>query len=341
MKELCTVDKAQYQHSDRIRISLGSAIRIGLLDGMLAAEPTTVYLLTATSCTAKCSFCSQATDRVGGRLSRVSWPVFRVEEVLEAIASSSGIKRVCLQTTNHSKVFEESLYLVELIKNKTGLPVSLSSPPFVLQQYKALKNAGVEMVGISFDGSTPKIFDSIKGRGVQGPYRWKDHMAALNDALKVFGTWQVRSHLIVGLGETEKEVIELIDRFYSSGVLTSLFAFTPLRGTPLESRKPPDLASYRRIQVARYLINNKLAEAANMSFDSKGILTGYGIDQPELSKIIENGEAFMTSGCPDCNRPFYNDSPSKHRTGDLYNFPTDIDPEHLHKILDSLFDLGD
>jgi biotin synthase len=341
LQENHVVKNHQYLHSNRIRVSIGSAIRISLTDGLLNAEFTTIYLLTATSCTANCSFCSQARGRSIDRLSRVSWPVFPVEEVVEAIASTKGIHRVCLQVTNHSRAFEESLYLVEIIRSKTGLPVSLSSPPFDLQQYTALKNAGVEMVGVSFDGATPEIFDSIKGRGVHGPYRWEAHVAASNAALQVFGKCRVRCHLIVGLGETEKEAIELIDQFCGRGVLTSLFAFTPLRGTPLVKLKPPDLASYRRIQVARYLISNQLARAASMSFNSNGVLTGFGIDRPELLKTIESGEAFKTSGCPDCNRPYYNDSPSKHRTGDLYNFPSNIDPEHLHKIMDSLFDSGD
>ncbi|MHA2295992.1 MAG: radical SAM protein [Candidatus Hodarchaeales archaeon] len=333
--------EAKYPDVSNIRVSLGSAIELGLIVGSLDANLTTIYLLTATSCKANCSFCTQAKGRGKGRLSRVSWPVFALDDVIEAIESTNTINRVCLQVTKHSEAFEESLYLVSSIKNKTDLSVSLSCPPFELQRYKILKQAGVGMVGISFDAATPDIFDTIKGMGVLGPYRWESHMSALMDAIEVFGKWNAWCHLIVGLGETEKEATELIDSIYNHGALTSLFAFTPLRGTPLEDRKPPELASYRRLQVARYLINKGLARAVDFSFTADGVITDFGLDRSHLIEILGDGHAFLTSGCPDCNRPYYNDSPLKRRSGELYNFPGALKPVHLQKIVGTMFKMGD
>jgi biotin synthase-related radical SAM superfamily protein len=37
-----------------------------------------------------------------------------------------------------------------------------------------------------------------------------------------------------------------------------------------------------------------------------------------LARVVESGEPFKTSGCPDCNRPFYNESPGET----IYNYPT-------------------
>ncbi len=78
----------------------------------------------------------------------------------------------------------------------------------------------------------------------------------LNEALEVFGKGNVSTHVIVGLGETEKEAVEVIQRCVDMGVLPALFAFTPVRGTALEAKSPPKLESYRRVQLARYLIVN-------------------------------------------------------------------------------------
>jgi len=49
----------------RIRVSVGSAIVLGLIKGRLDAEPTTVYLLTYRheKCSANCGFCPQAKIR--------------------------------------------------------------------------------------------------------------------------------------------------------------------------------------------------------------------------------------------------------------------------------------
>jgi biotin synthase len=63
-----------------IRVSVGSAIVLGLLEGKLDAEPTTAYLMTHRhgKCTANCGFCPQArTSRSKAELlSRVTWPAF-------------------------------------------------------------------------------------------------------------------------------------------------------------------------------------------------------------------------------------------------------------------------
>jgi biotin synthase-related radical SAM superfamily protein len=37
---------------------------------------------------------------------------------------------------------------------------------------------------------------------------------------------------------------------------------------------------------------------------------------------------FQTSGCPDCNRPFYNEKPS----GPFYNYPRKLEIKEIEKI---------
>ncbi|HUT17269.1 MAG TPA: radical SAM protein, partial [Acidobacteriota bacterium] len=47
-----------------------------------------------------------------------------------------------------------------------------------------------------------------------------------------------------------------------------------------------------------------------------------------LTWIVETGKPFLTSGCPDCNRPFYNEKPS----GPIYNYPRNIRLEEIEAI---------
>ena len=103
-------------------------------------------------------------------------------------------------------------------------------------------------------------------------------------------------------------------------ILPALFAFTPIPGTALGNQAQPPIAKYRRIQIARHLILHRIARCEDMGFDEKGILTDFGISKERLSQIIRTGEPFVTSGCPGCNRPFYNEKPS----GPIYNFPREL-----------------
>jgi biotin synthase len=182
---------------------------------------------------------------------------------------------------------------------------------------KKLATAGVDRIGIPLDAATREIFEKIKGKAARGPYVWEKQLETLGNAVKIFGKNNVSTHLIVGLGETEKEMAEIIQRCVDMGVFPSLFAFTPISGTTLERCLPPSLARYRRIQLARYLIVEGKSRIENMQFNGDGKIVDFGVSPDTLNTAVSSGVPFLTSGCPDCNRPYYNEKPG----GPIYNYP--------------------
>jgi biotin synthase-related radical SAM superfamily protein len=309
---------------ENIRVSTGSAIVLGLLKGRLDAKPTTVYLLTCRNekCSANCGFCPQARESKGraDRLSRVTWPIFPTRKVVDAIEQSAReerIKRACLQTLNYPEVFDDILHIVKKIKSQIDIPVSVSCQPSNPEKLQSLAEAGVNRISIALDAATEELFNNVKGETVGGPYLWKRQHDALKEAVKAFGEGSVSTHLIVGLGETEKELYQTIQWCVDLGVYPALFAFTPIPGTALEDKPPPSLSRYRRAQVAHYLLTRRKTRVENMAFDDGGSLTNFGVSKDSLRKTVETGEPFVTSGCPGCNRPYYNERPG----GILYNCP--------------------
>jgi len=317
------------------RVSLGTAILLGLLNGKLDADPTTAYLMTYKEgkCTANCGFCPQARGSKSSTelLSRVTWPNFPTADVLKALAATvknGKIKRVCIQALNYPDVFWHLEALVREIKKTIDIPISVSCQPLKKENIINLKNAGVNRIGIALDAATKTIFNKVKGADAGGVYSWEGQFCLLEAALSVFGVGNVSTHLIVGLGETEQEAVCLVERCVVMGVLPALFAFTPIRGTALEKQSPPQLESYRRIQFARYLFVQKKTCLQRMSFDAVGKIVGFGLDNKDLEKIISSGKPFQTSGCPDCNRPFYNEKPS----GPIYNYPNCLNAKEIDEI---------
>jgi len=320
---------------ERIRVSTGSAIVLGLLRGRLDAKPTTIYLLTYRDekCSANCGFCPQAKTSKGraDMLSRVTWPPFPIRQVfsrIERIAKTGEIKRVCIQALNYPTVFNDILSLVSEIKSRGKVPISVSCQPLNREKMKTLAEAGVDRISIALDAATQEIFDKIKGKLADGPYIWERQLKALKEAVKIFGKGSVTTHLIVGLGETEKEIVQMIQWCVDLGVYPSLFAFTPIPGTPLENSPQPSLSQYRRVQVAHYLMTHEKTRCENMIFDGDNCLIDFGIPEEQLREVIETGEPFVTSGCPGCNRPYYNEKPS----GPLYNYPRQPLPEEIAEI---------
>ncbi|MEM0058165.1 MAG: radical SAM protein [Candidatus Bathyarchaeia archaeon] len=324
---------------EKVRVSLGSAISMDLLSGKLDAQPTTAYLMTYLEgkCTANCGFCPQARESRSraDMLSRVSWPAFPTIKVVEAIAKAferRAIRRVCIQALNYPEVFAHLQALVEAIVRNTNVPVSVSCQPLNPENIRRLAKAGAERIGIPIDAATEEIFNKVKGSLAGGPYEMRRQLALLEEAVKVFGMGRVSTHLIVGLGETEKEMACMIQKCVDMGVLPALFAFTPVAGTALEDLKQPSIQQYRRIQLARHLIVHGITRFESMKFDEAGRITSFGVDMQTLERIVDSGVPFQTSGCPNCNRPYYNEKPS----GPIYNYPRPLSIEEIKRAVEEL-----
>lgn len=256
-------------------------------------------------------------------LSRVAWPAFPTREVIPRLVVAvqrKAIKRVCIQALNYSNVMKDLVGIVKEICRLVKVPISVSCQPVVKEDMLKLKEAGVERIGVPLDAATRHIFDNVKGRFVEGPYSWERQREALLKALEIFGKNSVSTHLIIGLGETEKEMIYTVQWCVDNGIYPALFSFTPIPGTPLERNPQPSISSYRRIQLARHLIVHGETRFEKMRFDKIERIIDYGVSEGHVKDAVQSGKPFRTSGCPNCNRPYYNERPS----GPLYNFPRQL-----------------
>lgn len=298
----------------KISVSVGTAAVLGLTAIPMAVAPTTAYLMLGGRCIMNCAFCAQARDSQAGALSlsRVTWPEYEVGHVtarLAPVAAQGLVRRVCLQVTVTADAFDRALHVLRVVKAECSLPFDIAILPQNLEQVRQLLAEGADHIGFGLDAACERVFRRVKG-GL-----WTRSLSLIEDTARTF-PGRAALHLIVGLGETEREMIDRIQWAHDRGVVVGLFAFTPVRGTHLSDLPPPEMAVYRRMQAARWLIVHDEARAADMVFDSTGRLVALG-NQGALK-----GEAFETSGCPDCNRPFYNEQPG----GPLYNYPRPLTP---------------
>jgi len=324
---------------DKIRISVGSASVLGLYHKEFEIPPTTCYLMTYKEghCLANCGFCPQSRDSSSssGRLSRIIWPVYSFKELttkLKYLPPTKRFQRICIQTLNYPDNIKDLIEIISEIKTVSSTPISVAIPPTNKDNLKKLKFKGVERVGIALDAATPELFKNIKGEGAQGPYTWEGHYQALKDAIDIFSEGSISTHLIVGLGEKEQEMIERIENLNQMNVLISLFAFMPVKGTKLQALKQPDLLSFRKIQLARHLIITEHKSLKDFTFNSKGKLININLNKLDLRKITDTGDAFLTSGCKGCNRPYYTSRPS----GPMYNFPRKLNQQEKDEIYTQL-----
>jgi len=240
----------------------------------------------------------------------------------------------------HGHAVDDTCTIIEQMRANTNLPVSGLIAPTVMKSKQDLarfKAAGADRVGIAIDAATEELFIRHRGAGVGGPHRWDLFWDTLADAIEIFGAYQAGVHLIVGLGETEAEMVNTISRAYRMGAMTHLFSFYPEGGSLLQDTHPPALGTYRRVQLARYLINEGIIDMNDMHFAPDGRILNFGRD---ITPYIQNGEAFMTSGCPGedgqvaCNRPFGNERASDP----MRNYPFLPGSEDIRIILPQIWD---
>jgi biotin synthase-related radical SAM superfamily protein len=311
-----------------INVSIGTAVVIGLGDARMDAVPTTAYLMLGGRCVMDCAFCAQARSSQASalKLSRVTWPEFDQAQTLTLLAEAverGDIRRCCLQVTVAEGYFQRTLEVIRAVRAACDVPVDAAILPKDVAQVEELLAAGVDHIGFGLDAACERVFQRIKGGS------WARSLALIEEVAQRF-PGHAAVHLIVGLGESEQEMAEMIQRMHDLGLIVGLFVFTPVRGTRTEDVSQPPISTYRRMQVAQYLITNNLARVGNFTFSTNGQLLDFNL--PRLSEILADGAAFQTSGCPDCNRPFYNERPG----GTMYNYPKLLTPQQTKAAIEEL-----
>jgi len=303
---------------DYLRPSIGTAGVLGLKQVKMLVKPSTAYIMVGERCESNCLFCSQRRDgRKKDMLSRVVWPKFPSKTVISALRKSRDFSRICFQTLDYKGVVEDTIAIMGELG--TEIPVSVSMVPVGERDMERLRDEGVEYLSIALDAANEEIFDKVKGKGVGNRFTWEGHWKALNKTVEIFG--KGNTHLIVGLGERDEDLIKIMIRLKDMGVYTALFAYTPVNGG-----NPPDMGRYRAIQLSHSLIyRHKVREF----YFENGRLKGFNAPEEVVKKASKY--AFMTSGCPGCNRPFYNERPGK----ELYNYPYVPDEKVIKRSLET------
>ncbi|UMZ74296.1 radical SAM protein [Natranaerofaba carboxydovora] len=303
-----------------IRISAGTAYMMGLKKIKIDETPTTGYLMLGEGCANNCAYCAQSKDSYegNGKLSRVTWPKYDIESLIKGLkkGEEKGLKRLCIQevkSTDNNSEYIDITELIKLVKKNSNLPVSLSSTVNNLKKIEELLNLGVDKIGVSLDVCSPEKYPEYKS-GL-----FSKRLNFIKSAARKY-PGKISTHLIVGLGESDYELLSIAKDLVNSNVNIALFAFTPLQGTRLSHKSPPTLERYRKIQAVTYLLKNKLIKFDKLLFDDKGKLVGIDISSNKLIDVLSSGQAFITMGCSNCNRPFYNEKP--HDTP--FNYPRNL-----------------
>jgi len=350
-QQLEATEQGLKESPEYLRMSLSSAMALRLRKGLFhrnAKSPCVNLLMTYNEgCFANCAYCGLARERSGKYVDksfiRVEWPTYSLDEIIGSIQKyqQDEIKRVCISMVTNRRGPADLVTVLRKMRPAIDVPISLLISPTITSGSDLInfKEAGVDRIGIAVDTATPELFDKIRGKAARGPHKWDTYWEKIETAMKVFGNEYVGVHFVVGLGETEKEMLQSIQRVHDMGGSTHLFSFFPENASRLADRPQPPMGQYRRIQLGRFLIDEGLGDMKNFTFDSSDRISAFGLSEDELSKVIESGKPFETSGCPGedgevaCNRPYANSLPGP----EVRNYPFHPNESDIARIKEQLW----
>ena len=333
-----------------VRTSLAAAMTLGFKDGRFYRNARlhciNLLLMYDSGCSGNCAYCGLSRKRPGiyreKSFIRVNWPLYKVTDIAERISQKrEKVKRICLSMITNKRAISDTSQITRALTQTVDISLSLLISPTILNKdvLQRFKEDGAGRIGIAIDTATPELFRKMRGPGVGGPHIWERYWRCFEEAVEIFGERMVGAHLIVGLGETEKEMIEAIQKVYELGGTTHLFSFFPEKESLLSLHPQPPMGQYRRVQLARFLIDEGKNRVENFSFNASGRLIDFGLPDNKLSSIIDSGRPFITSGCPgddgevSCNRPYADCLPGE----EIRNFPFAPEKEDILKIREELW----
>lgn len=336
-----------------VQMSTAAAITLGIMPGRMHRCSCTrclnLLLTYPEGCRANCAYCGLARHREAERdyadrnFIRVDWPAVPMEQIAATVGAdpeNSPFHRMCISMITHPNSDDDTKAVLKTWTDHVdpdAIPISILSNPTTMtrEDVKILKDMGSDIFTVALDAATPELFDRTRGKGVNSPHKWSKYWEILEDARDIFGPQKFGAHIIVGMGETEAEILHLVQQLVDIGGHSHMFCFFPEQGSLMDHLPATPRDQWRRVQLARYMIDYAGARVDQMKFDEEGRVVDFGLPTGEVDAIIDAGIAFRTSGCPGkfaedisaCDRP-YGDSPPSN----IASYPFQPQAEDLRLI---------
>lgn len=305
---------------DWVRISYASALALRFKSGQFTRDfdfgGINLLLNYQQGCQSDCGYCGLARSRHGAyedkSFIRVEWPLVETDELVERLAQyEDRLTRLCISMVTHGRAYRDTLDISRRIRSRLETPLSILVAPPTLneERLQALKDAGAGMIGIGLDAVTEELFRSIRSDVPQGALSWENYWQIVDAARDIYGPWKVNCHTLVGLGETDRDLMQIFDRLLNRQIFSYLFCFNPEPDSRMATHARSPVRRWRRIQLAKFLLEERGLDPQAFGYDDEGGLAALHAPSDLVNDTVDTGFAFMTNGCPSaggepgCTRP--------------------------------------
>ncbi len=313
---------------DWVRISYASALALRFKSGQFTRPfefgGINLLLNYDQGCVSDCGYCGLARSRAGAyedkSFIRVEWPLVETDDLVDRLARyEDRLTRLCISMVTHGHAYRDTLEIAQRIRRRVTTPLSILVAPPTLNEERlaALKEAGADMIGIGLDAMTEELFRSVRSDVPKGGLSWDNYWEIVELARQTYGPWKVNCHTLVGLGETDRDLMETFDRLLGRQIFSYLFCFNPEPDSAMAGHPKSSVTRWRRIQLAKFLLEEGGFEPQAFDYEDDGSLKRIHAPVDLVDRVVGDGYAFMTNGCPSsggepgCTRPMGSWRPSE------------------------------
>lgn len=305
---------------DWVRISYASALALRFKSGRFTRDfdfgGINLLLNYAEGCQSDCGYCGLARSRAGEyedkSFIRVEWPLVGTDALVDRMARyEDRLTRLCISMVTHGFAYRDTVDIARRIRQRVATPLSILVAPPTLNEHRLreLKDAGADMIGIGLDAVTEQLFRSIRSDVPHGGLDWQNYWQIVDHARDIYGPWKVNCHTLVGLGENDHDLMQIFARLLDRQIFSYLFCFNPEPDSRMAGAPKSSVSRWRRIQLAKFLLEEVGVEPDAFDYDADGMLRKISAPSELVDRVVADGHAFMTNGCPGaggepgCTRP--------------------------------------
>ncbi len=234
---------------------------------LLAHAPNQTFMNLSSKCIMNCAFCTTVELLRGNGGDMTTERVLKIIRInakhpsFEAIALTSGIP---------DSVAETNMRMVDMIKairaEFPNVPIGAEAYFEDVQCIQRMKDAGADEIKINIETWPLDLFKKIC------PNRDRDKtLAALEEAVKIFGRNKVQTNFIIGLGETDDDIIDALKKLSHMGVVVNIrgIRLGNLNRERLEKalgKVPQRVSAERLIKLAK--VHRNILEMNHLTTDS-------------------------------------------------------------------------
>jgi radical SAM protein (TIGR04043 family) len=212
----------------------------------------------------QCQFCGIGVTLAAGRTIAKKTPAM-LAEVAVAARDLDGAVDATLTTGSTATPDRGAMYVGrcgEAVKQAAGLPVQVQfEPPADLDVIDRVADMGIDSVGIHVETFDPAVL----ARVAPGKARWgiEAYFSAWERAVAAFGSGQVSTYVILGMGEDEQTTIDGCKRAIDMGVYPFIVPLRPVPGSLMEDLLPPPREAVEAVyrKVVPYLAKKGMSSA--------------------------------------------------------------------------------